>query len=142
MTEFFLDFRDTKTAFADKSNSELKEKYRLFRMLNSPLLNSLGTRLTRFALSAGLPVEGIIKSTIFEQFCGGETISECEKVISKLGASNIGTILDFAIEGKSREEDFDNTKDEILRTIDRAKDDPNMPFSVLKVTGVAPLGTL
>lgn len=142
MTEFFLDFRDTKTAFADKSNSELKEKYRLFRMLNSPLLNSLGTRLTRFALSAGLPVEGIIKSTIFEQFCGGETISECEKVISKLGASNIGTILDFAIEGKSREEDFDNTKDEILRTIDRAKDDPNMPFSVFKVTGVAPLGTL
>ena len=49
-------------------------------------------------------------------------------MISKLGASNIGTILDFAIEGKSTEEDFDNTKDEIIRTIDRAKGRPEYAF--------------
>ncbi|PYS87304.1 MAG: proline dehydrogenase, partial [Acidobacteria bacterium] len=64
MSEFQLDFQDTATAFADKSNSDLKEKYRLFRMLNSPLLNALGTRTAKFALSLGLPVEGLIKSTI------------------------------------------------------------------------------
>jgi len=110
--------------------------------LNSPVLNSLGSAAARFALSLGLPVEGLIKSTIFEQFCGGETIEECEGTIERLARSHIGTILDYAIEGKSTEEDFDRTKDEIIRTIERAKDDSRVPFSVFKVTGIAPLGTL
>jgi len=142
MSVFTIDFRDTETAFADKSNAELKEKYRLFKMLNSPLLNSLGSAAAKFALSLGLPVQGIIKSTIFEQFCGGETIEECDQTIAKLGRANIGTILDYAIEGKSSEEDFDSTKEEILATIRRAKDDANIPFAVFKVTGIAPIGTL
>lgn len=142
MTDFKLDFQDTATAFADKTDSELKEKYRLFRMLNSPFLNALGTRASKFALSIGLPVEGMIKSTIFEQFCGGETIEECEPTVKELAAAGIGAILDYSIEGKSTEADFDKTKDEIIRTIKRAKDDPNIPFAVFKVTGIAPLGTL
>lgn len=142
MSEFYLDFRDTATAFADKSNSELKEKYRVFKLLNSPILNSLGTAAAKFALSIGLPVEGLIKSTIYEQFCGGETIEECDGAINKLGASHVGTILDYSVEGKASEQDFDRTRDEIIRTIQRAKDDPNIPFAVFKVTGVAPLGTL
>src|SRR5436190_1473859 len=103
MSEFQLDFQDTATAFADKSNSDLKEKYRLFRMLNSPLLNALGTRTAKFALSLGLPVEGLIKSTIFEQFCGGETIEECEPTVQKLAAAKIGAILDYSVEGKASE---------------------------------------
>ncbi len=142
MSEFSLDFQDTATAFADKSDRQLKEKYRLLRMLNSPMLNSLGTKAAKFALAVGLPVEGLIKSTIFEQFCGGETIEECNAAIEKLAASGIGTILDYSVEGKATEEDFDKTKNEIIRTIERAKGDPNIPFSVFKVTGIAPLGTL
>ncbi len=142
MSDFRLDFQDTATAFADKTDYELRKKYRMFRLLNSPLLNAIGTGITKFALSLGLPVEGLIKATIFEQFCGGETIRECEGTIESLGDSNIGTILDYSVEGKSTEEDFNNTKDEIIRTIERAKDDPNIPFAVFKVTGVAPLGTL
>lgn len=142
MAGFELDFQDTATAFADKTDSELKEKYRIFKMLNSPLLNSIGTGITKFCLSLGLPVEGLIKKTIYEQFCGGETIEECSAVISRLGHLNVGTILDYSVEGKSTEEDFDKTHDEILRTIDRAKNDPKVPFAVFKITGVAPLGTL
>src|SRR5438552_11500421 len=142
MSDFKLDFHDTAVAFADKSDSELKEKYRIFNILNSPVLNAIGSRAARFALSLGLPVEGLIKSTIFEQFCGGETIGECEKTINVLGRSNIGAILDYSVEGKATEADFEATKDEIIRTINRAKDDPKLPFSVFKVTGIAPLGTL
>jgi len=142
MTEFRLDFRDSETAFADKSNSELKEKYRIFKILNSPFLNSLGTYATKLGLSIGLPIKGLIRSTIYKQFCGGESIPECDPVIEKLGQSNIGTILDYAIEGKSTEDDFEATKSEIIRTIERAKGDPNIPFSVFKVTGIAPIGTL
>lgn len=142
MSEFKLDFQDTATAFAAKSDAALEEKYRLFKLLNSPFLNAIGTRAANFALSLGLPVEGLIKSTIFEQFCGGETVEECEPTIIDLGKANIGTILDYSVEGKATEGDFENTKEEIIRTIDRAKDDPNVPFAVFKVTGVAPLGTL
>ncbi len=142
MSEEPLDFQDTSTAFADKSDAELKEKYRLFRLLNSPILNSIGSGLAKFALKIGLPVEGLIKKTVFEQFCGGETIEESEPTIEMLADSKIGTILDYSVEGKSTEGDFDATKDEIIRTIERAKNDPKIPFSVFKVTGIAPLGTL
>jgi proline dehydrogenase len=142
MSEFKLDFQDTAIAFADKTTAELKEKHRLFKMMNSPALVSLGTSVTNFALACGLPVKGLIKHTIFEQFCGGETIEECQKTIEKLGGSHIGTILDYAVEGKSEEEDFENTKDEIIKTIKRANDDENIPFAVFKVSGIAPYGTL
>ncbi len=142
MSDFILDFRNTEIAFADRSDAELKEKFRLFKMLNSPFLNAIGSRSAKFALSLGLPVEGLIKNTIFEQFCGGETIEECDAVIRRLGRSGIGTILDYSVEGKSSEEDFDRTKEEIIRTIDRAKHDDDIPFCVFKVSGVAPLGTL
>jgi proline dehydrogenase len=142
MNDFNLDFQDTVTAFADKSNSELKEKYRLFKLMNSPTLNAISTRATRFALSIGLPVESIIKRTIYEQFCGGETIEESQSTIEQLGQAGIGTILDYAVEGKTTEKEFDETKLEIIRTVERAKGDPNIPFSVFKVSGIAPLGTL
>lgn len=142
MSDFKLDFQDTKTAFADKTNAELREKQWLFRTMNSPFLVNIGTSLTNFALSLGLPVTGMIKYTIFEQFCGGETIGECEKTIKKLGRSNIGTILDYSVEGKSVEAEFERTKDEIIRTIERAKGDKDIPFAVFKVTGIASFGTL
>ena len=142
MSDFHLDLEDTATAYADRSDEELKEKYRLFKLLNSPFLNALGTRATNFALSMGLPVEGLIKTTIFEQFCGGETIEECEPAIKKLERNKVGAILDYSVEGMSTEGAFDETKDEIIRTIRRAKDDDAIPFSVFKVSGIAPLGTL
>lgn len=142
MSDFTLNFHDTETAFADRTDAELKEKYRMFKLLGSPLLSALGTRSAKLAFSLKLPIEGIIKSTVYEQFCGGETIEESEPVIRRLAASNIGAILDYSAEGKSTEADFDRAKDEIIKTIKRAKGDPALPFSVFKVTGIAPLGTL
>lgn len=137
-----LNFRDTKTAFADKSDSELKEKYRVFKLMNSPTLNEIGTKSAELALWLGLPVEWLIKNTIFEQFCGGEDIEECQPTIEKLGASKIGTILDYSVEGKSAEADFERTKEETILNLKRAKGDDDIPFAVFKVTGIAPLGTL
>ncbi|MGI9034948.1 MAG: proline dehydrogenase family protein [Pyrinomonadaceae bacterium] len=142
MSEFKLNFQDTATAFADKSNSELREKYWLFKVLNSPILNGIGTKAAELGLSLHLPIKSLIKRTIFRQFCGGETIAECEPVIENLGESHIGTILDYSIEGKSEEENFERTKEEIVRTIERAKADGRIPFAVFKVSGIAPLGTL
>ncbi|HEX8249448.1 MAG TPA: proline dehydrogenase family protein [Pyrinomonadaceae bacterium] len=137
MSDSELNFQDTKTAFADKSDAELREKHRLFKMMNSPFLTEFGTGAAQMALRLGLPVKGLIKSTVFKQFCGGETIEECQPTIDKLGESNIGAILDYSIEGKSEEAVFDSTKNEIYRTVTRAKEDEAIPFAVFKVTGLA-----
>ena len=142
MSEFKLNFRDTKTAFADKSNRDLKEKYQLFKMMNSPFLNSFGTKAAQFALSIGLPVKGLIKDSIYKQFCGGETIEECQPTIDKLDESHIGTILDYSVEGKDDITEFEHTKNEIHRTITRAMEDDKIPFAVFKVSGVASIELL
>lgn len=142
MSEFKLNFRDTETAFADKTTAELREKYRLFKLMNSPVLNQIATTSAKVALALHLPVEWLIKNTIFEQFCGGENIEECQPTIEKLGRSNIGTILDYSVEGKSDEADFERTKEETILNLKRAKNDDKIPFAVFKVTGIAPLGTL
>lgn len=137
MTDYKLNFQNTETAFATRSNAELQKRYWLFSMMNSPLVTSLGTKSAELGLSFGLPIKGLIKQTIFKQFCGGETIEECETVIEDLGRSNIGTILDYSVEGKSNETVFEQTKTEILRTLERAKADQRIPFAVFKTTGVA-----
>ncbi|MCY7346333.1 MAG: proline dehydrogenase family protein [Pyrinomonadaceae bacterium] len=137
MSEFNLNFDDTAIAFSDKSTAQLKRKYQLFKLINSPLLTKIGTKMTDLAFRLHLPVKGLVKKTIFAQFCGGETIEECEPTIIKLGASHIGTILDYSVEGKASETVFGSTKAEIHRTITRAKADENVPFAVFKVTGIA-----
>ena len=142
MSDIKLDFRDTKTAFADKSSAELKEKHKVFKLFNSDLLVEIGTRATEIALKWGLPVKGLIKDTIFKQFCGGENIEECQETVERLGASKIGTILDYSVEGQSVDEILEQTKAEIYRNITRAKEDPLIPFAVFKMTGVVPFEIL
>lgn len=98
--------------------------------------------MTNFAMKIGLPIKGIIKSTIFKQFCGGETIAECDTVIKNLAEGGVGTILDYSVEGEDDEQVFDHTRDEIIRTIVRATGDKAVPITVFKVTGVARFGLL
>lgn len=142
MNDYKLNFEDTATAFSDKSNADLQKKYQMFRLINSPVLTGIGTKMTALAFRFKLPVRGIVKQTIFSQFCGGETIEECQATVDKLGKARIGTILDYSIEGKSEESVFESTKNEIYRTVTRAREDENVPFAVFKVTGLADFGLL
>ncbi|MDQ4121226.1 MAG: proline dehydrogenase family protein [Acidobacteriota bacterium] len=137
MNDFRLNLNDTAVAFAGKTDAELERKYWMFRMMSSQLLTDIGTKSAEFGLSLGLPIKFLIKETVFRQFCGGETIQECERAIRGLARSNIGTVLDYSIEGKKEERVFEQTKAEILRTVKRAAGDANLPFSVFKVTGIA-----
>ncbi len=137
-----MNLQDTAIAFADKSNPELKEKYRMFRLMNSPVLTNIGTKLTELAFRLHIPVKGLVKKTVFKHFCGGETIEECDTTVKKLGASKIGTILDYSVEGKSEDAVFESTKNEIHRTITRAKEDLDIPFAVFKVTGLGSYAVL
>jgi proline dehydrogenase len=135
-------FENTRVAFHDKSTKELKKAYWLFRMIGHPLLVKLGAGLTRFALAARLPVSWALRPTVFNHFCGGETIDACDTTIARLGRANIKTILDYSAEGKESDKDFDYTRNQILATMAKAKNNPDIPYAVFKPTGVARFGLL
>jgi proline dehydrogenase len=132
-----LSFENTEVAFRHCSDTDLKRAYWLFRVININFLVKIGPPVTNIAMKIGLPIKGLIKATIFKHFCGGETIEECDKTIKNLSAGGVGTILDYSIEGEDDEMVFDHTREEIIRTIERAAADKAVPITVFKVTGVA-----
>jgi len=137
-----ISFEDTKTAFSYKSDSELKKSYLLFASVNNRLAVKLGTNIVKIALKIKAPVKGIIKKSLFRQFCGGESINDCLNTIELLSKYNVGAILDYAVEGEDKDEDYDNTVSEIKRTIDVASQNSNVPFCVFKPTGLASIDLL
>lgn len=137
-----INFNNTEIAFKSKSDSELRQAYWLFKLIGSPTLVKLGKAFTLFALKIKLPIKGMIRATIFKQFCGGEKVSQCDSAIAHLGKYGVGTILDYSVEGKTSDEDFETTVLEIIKTIDKGKNDANIPFAVFKVSGIARFGDL
>jgi len=130
-----VSFDNTENAFKAKSNSELKRSYILFKLISNQFLVKIGAKTAPLALNIGF--KGLIKSTIFKQFVGGENIHDCSQTVAELGKYNIGTILDYSVEGKESENDFEHCLNETLETINKAKSDVNIPFCVFKVTGLA-----
>jgi proline dehydrogenase len=128
-------FNDTKTAFALKSDSELDRAYYLFEMIKREPLVKVGTALTKFALKTHLPVEGLIRSTVFDHFCGGVTEEDCITVIDKMYTKNVHSVLDYSAEGKEDEEQFDFAMKKTLNTIKFGKEKDSLPFAVFKPTG-------
>jgi proline dehydrogenase len=132
-----VDFNDTKTAFILKSDAQLRKAYWLFKLVANKSLVGLGKKASSLAIKLGLPIRTVVKQTVYDQFVGGESIEECEPIINKLQEYNVFALLDFAVEGKETDADFDATKDEIVQTIKYGAKRDGIPFAVFKVTGVA-----
>jgi proline dehydrogenase len=131
-----VSFEDTSIAFSSKSNLQLKKIYLIFASMNQNWLVKLGTFFIKLFLFLHFPIKKLIKITVFEQFCGGENLQECNKTIENLDKSHIGTILDYSVEGEDDEKSFDKTAKEILLTIEKANQNLAIPFAVFKVTGI------
>ncbi len=131
-----LSFENTAAAFGHKNKAQLRKAYLLFRLVASPALVKVGKVFLNIALKLRIPIAWAIKPTIFQQFCGGETIQDCAGTTKILDQFGIGTILDYSVEGKSTDADFDATCTEILETIQTGNDNEHIPFCVFKVTGV------
>ncbi|SEH65425.1 L-proline dehydrogenase [Paenimyroides aquimaris] len=129
-------FDNTEVAFALKNNTELNKAYYLFKLISSNTLVKIGTSLTNFAISTNLPVKGLIKSTVFDHFCGGVTEQDCLKVVDKMYTKGVSSVLDYSVEGKETEEQFDKGLQMTLKTIEFAKEREAIPFAVFKPTGV------
>ena len=132
-----ISFDNTAIAFAHMSDGELKQASWLFRLMGQPALVRIGTRLTPWAINAGLPVKGLIRKTIFRHFVGGETLEQIIPVARKLGEFKVAAILDYGVEGMEGEESFDHARDQFIRVINFAATQPNVPFMSVKVTGFA-----
>ena len=132
-----LSFDNTKIAFKQKSDRELTKSYWLFQIIANNTLVKVGPVLLKIALFLRLPITGIIKNTIFKQFCGGESIANCSQTINNLHKFKIGTILDYSVEGKNDEDDFTRVYNEAIATIKSAKNNKKIPFTVFKISGLA-----
>ena len=131
-----INFDDTATAFAYRTTGELKNSHFVFTTMSKPWMVKLGTVMTNLALKLRLPVKGIIKKTLFNQFCGGESVKDSSKTIALLGDHNVQTILDYSVEGLKSEDGYNDTRDEALRVIDFASTNDHIPFCVLKLSGL------
>ena len=133
-----ISFENTAIAFAHKNNGELKKAHFLFSSMGKPWLVNLGLKITPVAIKLHLPfTKTVIRKTIFQQFVGGETLEETAKVADKLEEYNVKVILDYGVEGKDGEENFDHARDEFIKVINYAATQANIPFISIKVTGFA-----
>lgn len=129
-------FNNTQIAFSLKSDRQLKKSHFLFKMMGYPSLVSVGSNMLNLSLKWGLPVQGIIKNTVFEQFCGGTTEEECMPVVENMYHKKVHSILDYSVEGKEEEEEFDKVIEKKLTLIKHAATSDALPFEVVKPTGI------
>ncbi|MEZ5027806.1 MAG: hypothetical protein R2765_03360 [Ferruginibacter sp.] len=133
-----ISFDNTECAFAAKSDAELKQAKFLFGIMDKNWLVNLALKITPVAIKWNLPfTKSLIRATIFKQFVGGETLEQTAKVVNKLEKYNVQVILDYGVEGKEGEENFEHARDEFKKVIDYAATQPNIPFMSVKVTGFA-----
>ena len=132
-------FNNTQVAFSLKSDTELDRAYFLFKMIANEPLVRIGTAVTNFALKAHLPVDGLIRATVFDHFCGGINEVDCLSVVDKMHTKGVSSVLDYSVEGKEEEKQFDAALEMTLKTVEFAKERQAIPFAVFKPTGLGRL---
>jgi proline dehydrogenase len=132
-----LSLNNTQNAFAYKSNTDLNKAKWLFTVIQNPWIVSIGTRLTPMLMKSGLPINGLIRSTIFNQFVGGETLAESARVTKMLGTYGVQVILDYGVEAKEGDASFDAVTEEFIAAIEFAATQDNVPFISVKLTGLS-----
>ena len=128
-------FNNTQIAFSLKSDTELERAYFLFKMIANKPLVRIGTAVTNFAINANLPVEGLIRATVFDHFCGGVNEDDCLNVVDKMFSKGVSSVLDYSVEGKQDEKQFDAVLKKTLKLIEFAKEKNAIPFAVFKPSG-------
>jgi proline dehydrogenase len=129
-----IDFGNTEIAFKIRSNKELRKAYYLFKLISFPSLVKIGNFIIGFAARIGLPVNWIVKPTVYRLFVGGENIHECQPAIERLASGGVYSILDYSVEGKEEETDIQKALEETLKAVDFAGENPDIPFAVFKPT--------
>ncbi|MCQ0110760.1 L-proline dehydrogenase [Zhouia amylolytica] len=128
-------FDNTEVAFSLKSDAQLERAYFLFKMIANEPLVKIGTAVTNFAIKAHLPVEGLIRATVFDHFCGGVNEEDCLPIVKSMYEKGVRSVLDYSVEGKEEEAQFESCYNKVISLLDFAAEKQEMPFSVFKPTG-------
>ncbi len=136
-TNSTISFEDTAVAFSYKTTAALRKANFIFTLVNNPWVSAVAISLVKTSLKMRLPIDGLIKKTVFDHFCGGVDIADTADAVSKLSSYSVRAILDYSVEGEKSEESFNQTQLEIIRTIEKAKNSTDIPFCVFKMTGIA-----
>lgn len=131
-----VEFNNTQVAFLDKSDSELSKSHKLFKLVNNQALVSIGSRLAKWGLSGNFFAKSLIRNTIYEQFCGGENLQEVQNVVNDLKKFNVQTFLDYGVEAKEGEEEFNKTVAQLTKALEFAANDAFVPAISCKITGL------
>ena len=129
-----IDFEDTRTAFAIKSDRDLLKAYFMFRVISYPTLVKLANPVIRLLSAIRAPIGWVVKPTVFNHFVGGETLKKCNKAVQKLKSAGVYSILDYSVEGKESDKAMQAALEETLRAVKNAGENPDIPFAVFKPT--------
>jgi len=129
-----IDFEDTRTAFAIKSNRDLLKAHFMFKVISYPTLVKIANPFIRFLSVVRAPIGWIVKPTVFNHFVGGETLKKCDKAVLKLMTAGVYSILDYSVEGKESDKAIQAALEETLRAVKNAGENPDIPFAVFKPT--------
>lgn len=129
-----IDFTNTETAFTIKTDGDIRRAYLLYKIISYPWIVRISNTMIKMASAIRFPINWIVKPTVYAQFCGGETISECAPVVEKIKGGGVFSILDYSVEGSEEDEDIEQALEETLRVIDYAATNENIPFTVFKPT--------
>ena len=131
-----MEFNNTKIAFNYKSDFDLKRAYFLFKLLSLGVISKMGRKFLKTLVMLNLPIDSLIKKTIYAQFCGGTDIFDCVQVIDNLKKSNVYSILDYSVEGSINENDFEMSMNKCLAILSECKSKDLSNFIVFKPSAV------
>ena len=128
---------NTKNGFSLKSNFELKKAYFLFKIISNKSLTNIGKKALELSLKLRLPILFLVKGTVFEQFCSGESLDESYKTVERLYDKNVKSYLHFSVEGLENEESYDTSLNEVIDSIEFVAKKNILDFTVFKPTAIA-----
>jgi proline dehydrogenase len=133
------DFKNTENAFLGKTDKDLVQLARVFRLMNSQTLVNLGASVGLFGVKNNLPFfRAAVKKTVFPVFCGGESLQDSIKTIQSLYEYNTYTVLDYGVEARAAEADLRKTYQEIKKAVQFAATQKSVPVVSTKLTGLVP----
>ena len=128
---------NTKNGFSLKSNFELKKAYFLFKIISNKSLTNIGKKALELSLKLRLPILFLVKGTVFEQFCSGESLDESFKTVERLYDKNVKSYLHYSVEGLENEESYDTSLNEVIDSIEFVAKKNILDFTVFKPTAIA-----
>jgi proline dehydrogenase len=138
-----ISFNNTQTAFAYKSDTELKRARLLFTLMGNKFFLNIGLKLLPLLVKIRFPfIKTIVRNTLFKQFVGGETLEQTAPLSDLLNRHRVQVILDYGAEAGESEQSFDEAANQFIKVITYAATQRSIPFMSIKVTAIARFGLL